>query len=243
MKLDIGGNSKTHRPRCSSKKCRGNCANEDTKPALPTASINASPAKSLSSGDRNEARGGSRGASPSLPTQKLEKNNSTASSRLAETFTPPAALSQPPNPVVSEPVELNSKGTLKRTSLRNLRFFRVYRTGLNPTRSGADNFLMCGISNTSQTPSEASSTSETVLPSVRFDATIVRTAAVTSGVAAYRSAPRDAKCASTVSSASAIVSGRRGVDDADASARTTRYGAARRQDGPGRAPEKRPRAR
>jgi hypothetical protein len=78
---------------------------------------------------------------------------------------------------------------------------------------------------------------------VRFDATIVRTAAVTSGVAAYRSAPRDEKCASTVSSASAIVSGRRGVDDADASARTARYGPARRGTGPGRAPEQRPRAR
>ncbi|MDA9098157.1 hypothetical protein N9L76_04395 [bacterium] len=41
----------------------------------------------------------------------------------------------------------------------------------------------------------------------------MRTAAVTSGVTAYKSAPADApfKCLSTVSSASAIVSGRRGV--------------------------------
>ena len=62
--------------------------------------------------------------------------------------------------------------------------------------------------NTSHTPSDASRISATDRPPVFLDATIVLTAAVSSGVAAYRFAPFAATCDSHCSSASAIVSGR-----------------------------------
>ena len=116
---------------------------------------------------------------------------------LADFFTVPAASSQP----FSRP----SKAS-KRTSERIFPPFRTYRTGLNETPRGRGMSSMCGMLNTSHTPSEAS----------RISPTHIRRRASTPPSSSpprpprgdpCRSAPAVATCASHVSSASAIVSG------------------------------------
>ena len=91
-KLDIDGNSKTHSPRSSSKKCR---ASRRKRRIRRSASTKASLAL-VSSGDRTPGGGGSP-ASRRRRHPETRKNNSTASSRLVDTFTP-AALGNTPNP-------------------------------------------------------------------------------------------------------------------------------------------------